>query len=137
MAFKFSYSILKYGSLVAPNLKSSLFTETWSHGVGTMPTNCSSQYAVYNIDKINMNKIVPSFSYVNGADHSKWAVNLAISEQSGKYACIGDINRQTSQFTRGGGTVCFNNNAKVWSQYYNLIDLTENCQNVDVAPSTL
>ena len=67
--------------------------------LGTMPTNCSNQYAVYNIDKINLDKIVPGgFSYVNGADHSKWAANLALNDQSSKYACVGDINRQTSQF---------------------------------------
>jgi deoxyribonuclease-2 len=106
--------------------------------LGTMPTNCSNQYAVYNIDKINLDKIVPGgFSYVNGADHSKWAANLALNDQSSKYACVGDINRQTSQFSRGGGTVCFNNNQNVWSLYYNLIDLTENCQLSSVSPKSL
>jgi deoxyribonuclease II len=125
-----------YANLIGPTLKTSLFTETWSHGVGNMNTNCSVQYPVYNIEKINMNKIVANFSFVVGADHSKWGVNLALKSNESKYVCIGDINRQVSQKKRGGGSVCFNNNTNVWSSYFNIIELTENCQNQNVPPPT-
>jgi len=101
-----------------------------------MNTNCSVQYPVYNIEKINMNKIVANFSFVVGADHSKWGVNLALKSNESKYVCIGDINRQVSQKKRGGGSVCFNNNTNVWSSYFNIIELTENCQNQNVPPPT-
>jgi hypothetical protein len=46
--------------------------------------------------------------------------------------CIGDINRQESQKKRGGGSVCF-----VEKSYFDLIELTENCENKNVSPKSL
>jgi hypothetical protein len=39
-------------------------------------------------------------------DHSKWGVAINGTAQQ-HYVCIGDMNRMTSQWARGGGTVCF------------------------------
>jgi deoxyribonuclease-2 len=35
-------------------------------------------------------------------DHSKWAIT-----ETKDVVCMGDINRMTSQYSRGGGTACF------------------------------
>lgn len=126
-----------YANLIGPTLQSSLFTETWSRGIGTLPTNCNTTYPVYNIEKINMNKLIPNFSFTVYSDHSKWAANLAMETNETKYVCIGDINRQNSQKKRGGGSVCFVGNQNVWNAYFSLIELTENCVNQNVAPANL
>ena len=126
-----------YANLIASFIKSSLFSETWSHGFGTLATDCNTTYPVYNIEKISMNKIVPRFTFNVGNDHSKWAINLAMNANQSKYICIGDINRQKSQKKRGGGSVCFMNNVNVWNSYFDLIELTENCENKNVAPNNI
>ena len=109
-----------YAQLVAKQLKSSLFTETWSNGVGTQPSNCTTQYPVHNIDIIRFNSYNTQFT-VN-SDHSKWGLNVPTDITQGKYICIGDINRQISQYKRGGGTVCFKNNAAVGRSLDNTTD---------------
>ena len=114
-----------YSELVAKYSKSNLFVETWSRGNGTMQSDCASSYPVHNVDVINFKSYTASFKITS--DHSKWAISTA--DTSDKYLCIGDINRQWSQFKRGGGTVCFKNNLKVWQSYYNIIDLVEPCSN--------
>ena len=102
-----------------------------------MSSECNSTYSVYNIEKISMNKILPKFTFTVGSDHSKWAINLAIDSNHSKYMCIGDINRQESQKKRGGGSVCFVENKNVWKSYFDLIELTENCENKNVSPNSL
>lgn len=81
--------------------------ETWRRSP-VQPTDCTP---TYKYDSINVNSITLtsddgkpySFSYTQ--DHSKWGVMLT-SSPSKQYFCVGDINRMTSQFERGGGTVC-------------------------------
>ena len=58
-------------------------------------------------------------------DHSKWVISNGTSY---KVACIGDINRQEDQLKRAGGTVCFVNNDKVWSQFNDLVNQIEPCK---------
>ena len=116
-----------YSELVAKYFTSSLFVETWSNGVGTMASNCNTTYPVHNIDQINFEKFKTTFSI--HSDHSKWTLSLPKTKTSPKYTCIGDINRQSSQSIRGGGTICFKNNIKVWQAYYDIIDAVEPCLN--------
>lgn len=51
-----------------------------------------------------------------------------------KTACVGDINRQSSQATRGGGTVCFENNNAVFESYRKLLADVETCTQQQAAP---
>ena len=120
-----------YAGLVAPSLKSSLLTETWNNGAGTLKSNCSSAYQVNNIEKLKLDILGLKFSVHN--DHSKWAVTSSddIKDKDDdhvKMACVGDINRQEDQYKRGGGTVCFADNIKVWSKYFDLVDDVEQCE---------
>jgi deoxyribonuclease-2 len=124
-----------YSGLVAPSLKSNLYTETWSNGAGTMDSNCSKDiaYHVVNIEQIKLTVLDLGFTVHN--DHSKWAVTNADDlkwrgeEDDVRVACIGDINRQVDQLKRGGGTVCFLDNEQVWSQYHGLVVDVQGCKN--------
>jgi deoxyribonuclease II len=136
-----------YAGLLADQLASSLFTETWNNGPGTLPSNCTmnSPYHVYNIQQIKFENIGVKFSVHH--DHSKWAVTSSnersIIWQSLSFdkrrhgevqvACVGDINRQEEQLKRGGGTVCFMNNSAVWQQYSRLVDAVQQCKKVRVS----
>ena len=115
-----------YSGLVAPNLNSNLLTETWNNGAGTLDSNCSDslQFQVHNIEQVKFDQFGLRFSVHR--DHSKWAVTSGVTS---KIVCIGDINRQSEQFKRAGGTVCFMNNEKVWSEYNLLVDQIQPCKN--------
>uniref|UniRef100_A0A914HTD3 Deoxyribonuclease II n=1 Tax=Globodera rostochiensis TaxID=31243 RepID=A0A914HTD3_GLORO len=107
-----------YSDLVAPQLKTSLYVETWLVGRGDLPSNCSSPYKIHNVLSVKLSK----FAFKSTEDHSKWAVS-----ESGQWTCIGDINRQLSQARRGGGTVCLSN-AKIASLYKSAVDKAECCK---------
>ena len=61
-------------------------------------------------------------TWTESQDHAKWAVAL----DSSNVACIGDINRMTSQEKRGGGTVCFSSSA-LSNALYNSITTSDTC----------
>ncbi|KAL3072658.1 hypothetical protein niasHS_017632 [Heterodera schachtii] len=107
-----------YSELVAPRLKSSIYVETWLVGRGDLPSNCSSSFKVHNVLSVKASK----FAFKNTEDHSKWAVS-----ESGRWTCIGDINRQQSQARRGGGTVCLSN-PKIASLYQSAVAGAECCE---------
>ncbi|VDM69196.1 unnamed protein product [Strongylus vulgaris] len=43
--------------------------------------------------------------------------------------CIGDVNRQESQFKRGGGAVCIQDR-KLWKIFYGSVGAYDNCKGV-------
>uniref|UniRef100_A0A915C1B5 Deoxyribonuclease II n=1 Tax=Parascaris univalens TaxID=6257 RepID=A0A915C1B5_PARUN len=116
-----------YSDLVAPQLKTSLLTETWLNGPGDLPSTCSSPYKVNNVLSVR----VDGNQFANSKDHSKWAVS---ADGRDPVLCIGDINRQKSQWGRGGGTVCVRN-TPVWSLYKGSITETEPCNGVTNRPN--
>ncbi len=114
-----------YSDFVATELKSPLYSETWSNGVGgILTTECKKSYPVYNIKQLAFKAFNVLFS-VN-KDHSKWALSDP-SNPSERAVCIGDVNRMASQFKRGGGTVCLRNEPVAWSSFKAIIDTTEPC----------
>lgn len=120
-----------YDGLVAPNLRTSLLVETWRRGPGTpLPPSCGTQYEVEDITSINITVFESSsgryrpISFSSRDDHSKWA---ASSESQSYWVCIGDINRMKSQWTRGGGTVCFRSSA-ARRAYTSTIKATDHCE---------
>lgn len=113
-----------YDGLLSTALQEDLLVETWrEHGYtqNDLPSNCSIQYKVYNIETM----IFPDkgIAFKTSKDHSKWAV----SKNGGDWLCIGDINRQMTQFKRGGTQVCFQNH-QAWTSFRNLVNQTEPCQ---------
>jgi len=108
-----------YAGLVAPTLQRSLTVETWQNGGHNIGSNCSIDYPVKNVATVSLDNSV-NFSINN--DHSKWAV-----ADQGDWICIGDINRQETQFKRGGGTVCQQNPA-VAATFLSSIATEDQCQ---------
>ncbi|VDK43595.1 unnamed protein product [Gongylonema pulchrum] len=108
-----------YSDLIAPQMRISIYTETWMNGAGDLPSRCATQYKVINIEKLN----IGGTAFANSHDHSKWAVAMDSSEP---VLCIGDINRQDSQAKRGGGAVCFENQ-HIWSLYHSSIVDSQKC----------
>jgi deoxyribonuclease-2 len=96
-----------YEDLVQPALQADALWETWRRSP-VEGTFCRPTYAW---DSININSI----ALVTGAgvavpiretqDHSKWGVTMSATAAS-QWLCVGDINRMTSQWAEGGGTVC-------------------------------
>jgi deoxyribonuclease-2 len=106
-----------YDAWVAPYLASELDVETWQNGRAALPSNCSTKYHVLNVKKLN----VSGEYFKNSKDHAKWAITSA-----GNWICIGDINRESTQFHRPGGTVC-SELPRVHSAFRNSVVSTEKC----------
>ena len=87
-----------YSQCIAPQLKTSLFVESWIRGSAVGPS-CSGNFRVLDVQNLKwFNK-----TYKETQDHSKWSVSATESQ-----LCIGDINRMTTQYARGGGAICWN-----------------------------
>nr|XP_022326003.1 deoxyribonuclease-2-alpha-like isoform X3 [Crassostrea virginica] len=106
-----------YDAWINERINHDLFVETWQNGAGSLDSNCTEQYKVYNIQIIRF----PNGSFKESKDHSKWAVS-----RTGSWICIGDINRQSTQFHRGGGTMCMSD-PRVWKEYTTVIRDVETC----------
>ncbi|CAB3402798.1 unnamed protein product [Caenorhabditis bovis] len=100
-----------YADLVVPEVRSSLKVEIWNHQSGNetnLPSQCNPNphKSVLNGKYIRLPFNIYYSSY---EDHSKFAVayNEVFGQPPMPYVCIGDINRQSHQLYRGGGTMCF------------------------------
>jgi deoxyribonuclease-2 len=87
-------------SCIAPSLKKDLFVESWIRGSAIGPS-CSGSYQVNDVQAVDFPEDA-TFSWSEYNDHSKWAVST-----DGEVMCMGDINRMTTQYVRGGGAICF------------------------------
>ncbi len=57
-------------------------------------------------------------------DHSKWTITK--TQTGNKWVCLGDINRQFSQYKRGGGQLCIPR-SDVWGQFFPIVTAFEKC----------
>jgi deoxyribonuclease-2 len=90
-----------YSECVAPAYESDLWTETWIRGSAEGPSCPTSGYDTLDIQGLDFGN---GFNWSETNDHSKWAI--ATNKTT---VCIGDINRMTTQYSRGGGTACLAN----------------------------
>lgn len=79
-----------YSDLVVPYFHGGdYYAETWRHGGGNLPSNCSRTLKVFNIKSIEIRDKRMGFDSTK--DHSKWLVG-----RDHDVICVGDINRQVS-----------------------------------------
>lgn len=89
-----------YSALVAEHFGEDIWCETWMHGTGDLQNFCTPEYPenTWNIESY----VVDEYTMAQNKDHSK----IAVLPASGTF-CVGDINRASTQYKRGGGTACF------------------------------
>lgn len=85
-----------WSACISPQLQVNLEVESWIRGSAIGPS--CSEYDVTDVKNVAFYDF-PSFTWSSYDDHSKWAVGV-------NWTCHGDINRMTTQFTRGGGAMC-------------------------------
>ena len=95
-----------YEDLIAPTINGNLRVESWLRGLAE-GTYCKPKHD-YNVEDVE-NLVARDYSGQNitwkeSQDHAKWAVSV---DSGHPYVCIADINRMTSQRSRGGGAFCF------------------------------
>jgi len=111
-----------YADLVQPNLKISMYVETWRRAP-FLDSFCKKD-GNYKYDTINVDAMTfPSNTFSYTQDHSKFGIST--SEDS-PYVCVGGINRMQSQRNRGGGTVCMKNKV-LWAALNTVVDQVDVC----------
>jgi len=109
-----------YEALVSPYIDEDLYVETWMRPYFDSFCPPKFDYALVNVATLSLGDDV-AFGETN--DHSKWAISM---DDTNPWVCVGDINHQQSQYTRAGGTMCFQNK-NVYGAYYDMIDTYNSC----------
>ncbi|XP_062586026.1 uncharacterized protein LOC134247711 [Saccostrea cucullata] len=104
-----------YDGLVAPELRESLYVHTWEPN---LTSACNMEFKVMNIEIIKFSNVT---EFKSNSDHSKWIVS-----KDDFWVCVGDINRKTTQFKRGGGTICLSSES-VWRAFTALMKSVKTC----------
>eukprot|EP01027_Heterolobosea_sp_BB2_P003493 GEZU01005292.1.p1 GENE.GEZU01005292.1~~GEZU01005292.1.p1 ORF type:complete len:358 (+),score=57.79 GEZU01005292.1:178-1251(+) len=108
-----------YNSLVEPHLKQGMFIETWMRPY--QPACCAPE-CLYDSVNVAIVSLTYELTFKETKDHSKWAI-----AQADPWVCVGDINRNVSQWKRGGGTVCVHN-ANVYAAFkYVVAQVNQTC----------
>lgn len=98
-----------------------LYVQSWQNGHGgkLYPSDnvCNVDYMTLMDEEDN-----ELASWTGSKDHAKWA--LTKEENDRRVVCIGDINRMESQFTRGGGMLCMEDD-EAWQAMRSMISSCE------------
>lgn len=113
-----------YGDFVAPQLQSDLDVQSWLNGRGKLPTTCHRR-KIYNVRTLKID--AANVDFPSSRDHSKWAITVQ-TKSANHWTCIGDINRADTQYSRGGGAVCFKDD-HLWRHYRDVVNDVEPCHN--------
>lgn len=85
-----------YSDLISPGIRNmKLWVQTWRPHLQNITTVRNIKYIFFRQNNL---------SFKTSLDHSKWAVAFYQS-----WTCIGDLNRNKSQFKRGGLSLCLHN----------------------------
>lgn len=103
-----------YDDCISPALGTNLMVESWIRGDAIGPV-CDN-YKVVDVKYVQLGDT--QFSEYD--DHSKYAVG------DGSLVCFSDINRMTTQYTRGGGALCLYDQA-LHDQMASMIAGTNSC----------
>ncbi|XP_078044827.1 deoxyribonuclease II [Augochlora pura] len=111
-----------YADFIAPQLQTNLYVQSWLNGRGKLPSSCSGR-KVYNVKSLILE--AANINFLSSRDHSKWAITVT-NKTTTQMTCIGDINRADTQYSRGGGAVCFKY-PQLWLDFRNAINDVEPC----------
>lgn len=75
-----------YDSIVAPEIKTDIYVESW--GSPQEDPDCNTTYKVMSNLKITFQNVPVTYSYTK--DHSKYVVS---TDSANPFVCLGDINR--------------------------------------------
>lgn len=107
-----------WSECIGSYFQTNLTVESWIHGDAEGPY-CPPNYPFSTVD---VQKIAFSnetaFSEYN--DHSKWGIGTS------PLVCMGDINRMSSQYSRGGVVVCWND-VNLWNSLSISVQSTNYC----------
>lgn len=90
-----------YCAVVADQLGTDLFVKTWRIGAGQ-----PNQNAAHQVDDVINVRLDDVHTFFHTVDHSKWCITQNANIH---VTCIGDMNREASQFRRSGGVICTDN----------------------------
>merc|ERR1712154_199266 len=109
--------------VISPHYGYGMRWETWPNESSFEDSFCPPKYAFAegNIEKLVLGN---GWYIYNDDDHSKWGISK--EEDSKSLVCSGDLNRATSQNSRGGGYACFEEPA-LWNALNNIIDAVDAC----------
>ncbi|ESO01864.1 hypothetical protein HELRODRAFT_65498, partial [Helobdella robusta] len=113
-----------YEDLISPTLRNNLLVQSWMNGQKNLNSACKVKYTVKNIKTLDFD----GMAFKSSKDHSKWAMDFS---ENDRWFCIGDINRQASQATRGGGALCIRDD-EVWKGFHDSIRTVEGCDGQEV-----
>lgn len=116
-----------YAGWISKEIQSPMYVESWRTASGT-PLNSTcpkNEHYVKNVKYVHVAEGTSRLRWSYSKDHSKWAISDNLNPG---VACISDINRNKSQFFRGGGAVCIKS-LPVWDVFYNSILELESCPN--------
>jgi hypothetical protein len=113
---------------VAPMLGVDLCVQTWQNNGSNLGAFCKRDGRAFNVIDVGGMQFSSDTRWDNVKDHSKWAVSDACTAAADAlWVCIGDINRQSGQFSRGGGAMCFQSRPLYESFYSFISPLASNC----------
>lgn len=116
-----------FEDVIQPSLQVDMYVETWRRPP-VMDSYCNPPHTwesinINNLAYVDENGNTISFKYTQ--DHSKFS--LAVNSTSQKHwICIGDNNRMTSQWARGGGMACVRH-ASLYNPLMASVVNIENC----------
>ena len=106
---------------------------TFSHWLSPFASLVNFPSSLHLRNLLNPSFPSPSCRFAYDEDHAKWAITKPSADFTGntlrvgdQWICIGGINRESTQFRRGGGTVC-TMSPQVWSEFNRIISDTEPC----------
>jgi len=118
--------------VIAADLKKPIYAETWMNGETSnqMPSYCDGSYTVEDVTVVQSSSTDTTWKETQ--DHSKWLVTKSTSSGTG---CIGDLNRQYSQSSRGGGMLCYSTSSFV-EALNDRVDEYSSCSSGQMANAT-
>ena len=91
-----------YSYCITLSQEDTLWVESWIRGSAIGPSCPVSKYDTLDVKYLDFIVDGISNGWAETQDHSKWAIT-----ENKNIICMGDINRMTTQYSRGGGSACF------------------------------